>query len=207
MNRDTVDSYLRDGCGRCEHYQTPQCKVHLWTKPLMALRALVRATGLVEALKWGSPTYSLDDKNLVMILSFRESCALSFLQGAALSDPNGILESAGPNSRYARLFRVKKADDVERHETSLRALLDQAIAFSRAGGKVDPAPVKDLPEELSAILAEDPVLAAAFEALTPGRKRSYALHVGGAKQAATRARRAEACIPAILAGRGFNERS
>ncbi len=172
----------------------------------MALRALVRESDLVEALKWGSPTYSLDGKNVLMIVSFRESCALSFLQGAALSDPDGVLESAGPNSHYARLFRVKKADDVKRHEASLRVLLDQALAFSRAGGKIAPAPVKDLPEELSAVLAEDPVLSAAFEALTPGRKRSYALHVGGAKQAATRTRRAEACIPGILGGRGFNER-
>jgi len=73
--------------------------------------------------------------------------------------------------------------------------------------RCDPAPVKDLPEELSPILAEDPVLAAAFEALTPGRKRSYVIHVGGAKQAATRTRRAEACIPEILAERGFHERS
>lgn len=206
MNRDTVDSYLRDGCGRCEHYQTPQCKVHLWTKPLMALRALVREAGLVEALKWGSPTYSVDGKNVLMILSFRESCALSFLQGAALTDTDGILESAGPNSHYARLFRVKKADDVKRREGSLRALIDQAVAFSRAGGKVERAPAKELPEELTALLADDPTLAAAFEALTPGRKRSYALHVGGAKQAATRTRRAEACIAGILGGRGFNER-
>jgi uncharacterized protein YdeI (YjbR/CyaY-like superfamily) len=206
MNRDTVDSYLRDGCGRCEHYRTPQCKVHLWTKPLVALRALVREAGLVEALKWGSPTYAVDGKNVLMILSFRESCALSFLQGAALTDADGILERAGPNSQFARLFRVKTADDVKRREGSLRALIDQAVAFSRAGGKVERAPAKALPEELTALLADDPTLAAAFDALTPGRKRSYALHVGGAKQSATRTRRAEACVPGILGGRGFNER-
>jgi uncharacterized protein YdeI (YjbR/CyaY-like superfamily) len=206
MNRDSVDSYLRDGCGRCAHYRTPECKVHLWTKPLMALRALVRETELVETMKWGSPTYTLDGKNIVMIASFRESCVLSFLQGAALSDPDGILESAGPESRHARLFRVTKAADVTRHAASLRALLAEAARFARAGGKIGPAPEKALPEELSAVLAKDPALAAAFEALTPGRRRSYAIYVGGAKQAATRARRAEACVPEILAGRGFHER-
>lgn len=206
MNRDSVDSYLRDGCGRCAHYRTPECKVHLWTKPLMALRALVRETELVETMKWGSPTYTLGGKNLVMIASFRESCALSFLQGAALPDPGGILESAGPNSQHARLFRVTKATDVTRHAAALRVLLAEAIAFSRAGGKTTPRAAKELPEELVALLTKDPRLAAAFEALTPGRQRSYAIHVGGAKQAATRARRAEACVPEILAGRGFHER-
>jgi len=206
MNRDSVDSYLRDGCGRCTYYRTPECKVHLWTKPLMALRALVRETELVETMKWGSPTYTLAGKNVVMIQSFRESCALSFLQGAALPDPDGILESAGPNSQHARLFRVTKTADVTRHAASLRALLTDAIVFSRSGGKTKPTPTKELPEELAALLAKDPKLAAAFEALTPGRRRSHAIHVGGAKQPATRARRAEACAPEILAGRGFHER-
>ncbi len=30
MNTTSVDAYLQDGCGRCEHYKTPQCKVHNW---------------------------------------------------------------------------------------------------------------------------------------------------------------------------------
>ena len=52
-----------------------------------------------------------------------------------------------------------------------------------------------------------PELKAAFVALTPGRRKSYILHVSGAKQAKTRAARAEKCVPMILSGRGFNERT
>ena len=46
----------------------------------------------------------------------------------------------------------------------------------------------------------------AFEALTPGRRRSWVLHFGTAKQAATRAARIEKAAPKILAGKGFNDR-
>ncbi len=60
--------------------------------------------------------------------------------------------------------------------------------------------------ELAGRLATDARLRRAFEALTPGRRRSHILHIGGAKQSETRARRVEKCAPVILAGRGFNER-
>ena len=49
-------------------------------------------------------------------------------------------------------------------------------------------------------------LAKAFQALTPGRRRGYALHIGGAKQSKTRASRVEKCVDRILEGKGFNER-
>jgi uncharacterized protein YdeI (YjbR/CyaY-like superfamily) len=54
-------------------------------------------------------------------------------------------------------------------------------------------------------LNEAPGLKAAFEALTPGRRKSYIFHISSAKQAKTRVARAEKCAPMILAGRGFNE--
>ena len=62
-----------------------------------------------------------------------------------------------------------------------------------------------VPEELLVRLNTDPELKAAFEALTPGRRRSYIFHVLSAKQAKTRAARTEKCVPMILSGRGFNE--
>ena len=62
-----------------------------------------------------------------------------------------------------------------------------------------------VPEELQARLDREPVVRAAFEALTPGRRKSYIFHILGAKQAKTRVARAEKCVPMILSGRGFNE--
>jgi uncharacterized protein YdeI (YjbR/CyaY-like superfamily) len=62
-----------------------------------------------------------------------------------------------------------------------------------------------IPEELPRRLDDNAVLRSAFARLTPGRRKSYIFHVSSAKQAKTRAARAEKCLPMILSGRGFNE--
>jgi uncharacterized protein YdeI (YjbR/CyaY-like superfamily) len=61
------------------------------------------------------------------------------------------------------------------------------------------------PEELQRLLKENALLAAGFNALTHGRRRSYIFHISRAKQTKTRAARAARCVPMILSGRGFNE--
>jgi uncharacterized protein YdeI (YjbR/CyaY-like superfamily) len=58
----------------------------------------------------------------------------------------------------------------------------------------------------TANLRRDPRFKRAFEALTPGRQRSYLYHFAAAKQSATRAARIEKAMPAIFEGRGFLER-
>lgn len=207
MLRTNVDDYLRDGCGRCEHYQTPACKVRGFRPVLEALRELVLSSGLVEELKWGSPCYTLGGKNVVMVVAFKEQCALTFFQGAALTGDEGALVSPGPNSRFARYLPFRSLEEVRaRRDLALR-LIEQASALQRAGTKVVPsAPREPMPAELEQRLTTDPALRRAFAALTPGRQRSHILHVSGAKQSATRVRRVDACAPLILAGRGFLER-
>ena len=207
MNTTSVDAYLRDGCGRCEHYQTPACKVHRWTEALVALRELVLAAGLVEEMKWGSPCYTLAGKNVVMLASFKDSCALSFFKGAALVNDEGALESPGPNSRFGRFLKFRSVEDVTARRALAVRLVDQAIALERAGTKVQVEPASEpVPAELEERLAKDDTLRQAFAALTPGRRRSHILHISGAKQSETRARRVDRCATDILAGRGFNER-
>ncbi|PKN57532.1 MAG: hypothetical protein CVU56_10375 [Deltaproteobacteria bacterium HGW-Deltaproteobacteria-14] len=207
MNTTSVDAYLADGCGRCDQYQTPQCKVHLWTSALVELRALLVASGLSEEMKWGSPCYTLDGKNVVMLTSFKDHCALSFFKGVLLADERGVLAAPGPNSQAMRLFKFTSRDEVRAQRELVVRYLEEAIALERAGATVTfAASPEPMPAELSAQLAADPALSAAFDALTPGRRRSYILHVSGAKQAKTRAARAERCVPLILAGKGFNER-
>ena len=206
MNNASVESYLADGCGRCDLYQTPDCKVHRWTDALEALRALVQAAGLQETMKWGSPCYTLEGKNVVSLGALKDACVLSFFKGALLEDEHGVLEAPGPNSRHARYVKFTSAKQVKRQRAIVTQLLERAIAAQRAGKRVGPAAAEPVPDELQARLDDDPSLAAAFAALTPGRRRSHILHVSGAKQSATRANRAARCEAKILAGKGYNER-
>ena len=69
-----------------------------------------------------------------------------------------------------------------------------------------PPAAQPMPQELTDRLAADAVLRTAFESLTPGRRRAYALYLGQAKQSATRLARLERCVPLILEGLGPNER-
>ena len=59
----------------------------------------------------------------------------------------------------------------------------------------------DMPAELQAALDGSEAAKAAFEALAPSNRREHAQHVGEAKQAATRERRAARLIEQLL-GRG-----
>lgn len=205
MNNTSVESYLAEGCGRCEHYQTPQCKVHLWIEELLALREILRSSDLEETMKWGSPCYTFDGKNVAMMGSFRDYCSISFFKGVLLEDPEGVLEAPGPNSRHARLLKFRSLEDVERLASQALNFLNQAVEIQKKGLKVDAAEAEPLPDELEARLLSEDGLWEAYEALTPGRQRSFILHVSGAKNPETRVRRAEKCVPKIWAGKGFNE--
>lgn len=207
MNNESVDSYLQKGCGRCDRYETPECKVHDWAELLGLLRELLLASGLSEDMKWGSPCYTLKGKNVVMIAARNEYCALSFLKGAILDDPQGVLKAPGPNSRFARYFPFTSADELRARRELAVALIAQAVENERAGKQVNPGPANEpIPAELQERVESDPTLAAAYEALTPGRRRSHILYVSGAKQSKTREARSERCAAKILAGKGWNER-
>lgn len=207
INNESVDAYLAIGCGRCALFRTPQCKVHTWARELVALRALLNASELDETMKWGSPCYTLDGANVAMIVAFNDWCGLSFFKGVLLEDPDGLLDVPGPATHAGRVLKLHSVDELEARRAAMQGFVQQAIALERAGATVPERPRDEpMPDELQAMLDGNPVVAEAFQALTPGRQRSYVLHVGGAKQAKTRVSRAEKCIPKILAGKGFNER-
>ncbi len=178
-----------------------------WQEEMAALRALLLDGPLDEAFKWRQPVYVLDGGNVATLWGFRDRCGLGFFKGVLLTDPEGLLVPPGPNSRAVRMAEFTDAAQIRARKPLLRALIAEAVANERAGRKVD-LPKDDIayPDELVAALEADPELACAFEALTPGRRRGWALHVAGAKQSATRERRVEKAREAVLAGKGFGER-
>jgi uncharacterized protein YdeI (YjbR/CyaY-like superfamily) len=207
INNTSVDSYLTDGCGRCERFQTPACKVHQYPGALAALRAIVLASGLTEEMKWGSPAYTLDDELVLMLGTYNACCFISFMRGALLDAPDGVLERVGPNTHASRLFTFTAEAQVTAQRDLVARLVADSIALHKAGTKVPPrASPEPMPEELQDMLDTNADVAEAYQALTPGRRRSYILHVSGAKQSKTRRSRAEASIAKILLGKGFNER-
>ena len=61
---------------------------------LIVLREIIRSTELKETVKWGGPVYTLNNKNVVGLGSFKSYTGLWFYQGALLKDEAGILINA-----------------------------------------------------------------------------------------------------------------
>ena len=178
-----------------------------WLAELEKLRTIVLDCGLTEDVKWKSPCYMFEDRNIVLIHVFKEYCALLFFKGALLKDPIGILIQQTKNTQAARQIRFTHVDEIDEMEPILKAYIQEAIDVEIAGLEVNFKETSDfdMPEEFQKKLDENPALKTAFEALTPGRQRGYLLYFSAAKQSKTRASRVEKCIPQIFDGKGLND--
>jgi uncharacterized protein YdeI (YjbR/CyaY-like superfamily) len=178
-----------------------------WSAEYAALRQLCLASGLNEELKWGQACYDWEGRNVVLIHGFKDYCALLFMKGALLEDPEGILIQQTKNVQSARQIRFTSLAQINKQKAAVKAYIQQAIALEKSGAKVKMKSVAqfDAPEEFQRALDGDPHLAEAFHALTPGRQKGYLLYFSGAKQSATRAARVKKHAPRILKGLGLND--
>jgi uncharacterized protein YdeI (YjbR/CyaY-like superfamily) len=178
-----------------------------WQKETDDLRRIALDGGLTEELKWGKPCFTYQQANVAIIIPLKDACAFSFFKGVLLKDPKHILLKVGEHTQAGRWVKFTSSTEISALRPTLRRYVDEAIRVEKSGRKVPLKKASEyvVPEELQARLKASPELRAAFEALTPGRRKSYIFHVSGAKQPKTRVARAQKCVPMILSGRGFNE--
>lgn len=202
-----IEDFFTQGCGRCKRFATTACSATRWHTGLTELRALCRSAGLVETVKWGHPCYQHAGRNIVLIGALQGDFRLNFFHAALMKDPAGLLERQGPNTRHPDSIRFTASEQVGKRAATIRAYLQEAMAYA-AAGTLPPKDVRalELPDELVDAMGADPELAEAFHRLTPGRQRSYVIHLGTAKTSATRVARIDKARPQILAGKGANER-
>lgn len=177
-----------------------------WSEEMRRLRAIALEMGLLETYKWRAPCYTHRDKNVAIIGAFNDCCTLSFFKGAALNDPDGLLQRPGPNVQAARLLRFRSITEIEAIAPQIRRLIGEAM--EKYNLSLAPQPEKQVlnwPDEWTTICTARPEVKAAFEALTPGRQRGYLIHFHGAKKSATRTARIEKCLPRILKGIGMHD--
>ena len=79
---DTVDAYL-DASTQ-------------WPDEIRALRSILVASELTEAVKWGKPCYGIEDANVAIVQEFSDHLALMFFKGVLLDDPAGVPTSRAP---------------------------------------------------------------------------------------------------------------
>ena len=202
------DDYFSKGCDRCARFATPDCATQIWKPGLAELRRICLDEGLTEEVKWGHPTYTHNGRNIVIIGALRNDFRLNFFNPALMTDPEGVLQKQGENTRNAGMLQFTRDEDVVAQEPVIRSYLREAMGYADAGvmpPKVVHGPL-DLADELVEAMDEDPTLAEAFYELTPGRQRGWNMHFTSAKQSATRASRVQKAAAKIFAGKGWNER-
>lgn len=201
------EEFFSRGCGRCARFDTPDCSTRIWADGVAALRRLCLAAGLSEHAKWGHPCYMAHGRNIAIIGAFRGDFRLNFFDAALLTDPAGVLERQGKNATHPDSLRFTDPGGPAAMADLIQSYLAEAIGYAARGIK----PVKEvkaliLPEELTEALARDPAMAAAFDALTPGRQRSYVINLTSTQSPATRIARIARFRDKIIAGKGATER-
>lgn len=202
-----IEDYFTRGCGRCDRFDTPDCSIQQWKEGQNKLRQICLDMGLSEHVKWAHPVYMHADRNIAMMGAFRGDYRFTFMNGGLLKDPEGVLETAGPNSVVKNVLYFTANDGPAKMEPIIRAYLAELMDYAERG--VKPPKVEreiEMPDELVEALDGDPELAEAFFALTPGRQKSYAFNLAQAKKPETRFARIEKFRDKIFAGKGAMER-
>jgi len=201
------DDFFTKGCGRCPRFATSDCSTRRWIDGLNHLRRICLDLGLEETVKWAHPCYLHAGRNIALFGAFRVDFRLSFMNPGLLEDTEGVLEPQGPNSRTPSMIRFTAVGQVAEQEPVIRAYLRQLMDHAEAGTRPPKQDREiDMPDELTEALDADAELAEAFQALTPGRRKSYFYALNQAKQSATRVARIEKLRGRIIAGKGALER-
>ena len=178
-----------------------------WKDEFEKLRTIILGAELTEELKWGTPCYTFQNRNVVLMHGFKEYCALLFFKGALLKDPDGILIRQTQNVQSARQIRFTSVREIVKLKTTLKAYLKEAVEVEKAGLKVNFKDTSEftVPEEFQKKLDKSAALKTAFYALTPGRQRAYILYFSAPKQSQTRESRIEKYKQQILNGKGLED--
>lgn len=181
-------------------------KNNTYKEALLLLRKVLCATELQETVKWGVPTYTINNKNVVGIGAFKSYFGLWFFNGVFLSDPHNILINAQEGkTKGMRQIHFKSIDELDK--SIILDYILEAIENQKKGLEIKPEkkPLL-LPQELEKIFNSNKELKAIFESLTLTKKREFAEYISSAKREETRQKRLEKIIPMILNNIGLNDK-
>jgi uncharacterized protein YdeI (YjbR/CyaY-like superfamily) len=177
-----------------------------WGEQIEIFRELMLKTELEETVKWGVPYYTLNNKHVIGLAGFKDHVAIWFINGVFLKDELGVLINAGEGkTKGLRQWRFTENDNIDK-DAVFKYILE-SIENQKRGLEIKPEKKQvAMPDELANALQNDKVLKDAFDALTPGKRKEYAEHIGSAKQEKTRMNRLEKCVPMIKDGVGLNDK-
>lgn len=170
-----------------------------WKNELKQLREVILLTNLEETIKWGAPTYTLKNKNVVSLGGFKNHYALWFFNGALLKKNTNLLVNAQEGKTKAlRQIKFTKEDAID--SPILKAYIEEAIQLQQEGKSIPIQKNKELiiPMELTQYFQKNPEMETSFLNLTKGKQREYADYIREAKRSSTKDKRLEKIKPMII---------
>ena len=178
-----------------------------YAEELKLLRELILTTELEETIKWNSPVYALNGKNVLSFGAFKHHFGIWFFNGVFLKDEHNLLEQAQEKTKGLRNMKMTSIDQI--NKPMMLAYIKEAIENQKLGKEIKPD-VKGkkvvIPEELNSALKKNKMLMDNFKALTPFKQREYCEYIDTAKRAETKQSRLEKIIPLIEKGLGLNDK-
>ena len=173
---------------------------------LEKLRAIITSTDLHETVKWGIPTYTINNKNVLSISAFKNHFGIWFYNGALLKDTNNKLINAQEGKTQAmRQLRFKTITEID--ESLVLSYINEAVSNQKKGLEIKPIKKElTIPIELETVLESDSNLKMAFETLLLGKKREFCEYISDAKRLETKQKRIDKMKPMILKNIGLNEK-
>jgi uncharacterized protein YdeI (YjbR/CyaY-like superfamily) len=178
-----------------------------WQQELALLKAIIRKTGLIETIKWGTEVYTHNGKNVVSAGGFKNYFTLWFYNGVFLKDDHNVLINAQDGKTKAlRQWRFTSQDGID--ESLILEYIQEAIQNEEEGRVWKPKKSKqiEVPDLIFNTLTDNKELKKAFEKLPPYKQKEYIEHIDSAKRETTKAARLEKIKPLIMAGVGLNDK-
>lgn len=177
-----------------------------WQEELIHLRKLMNSTELKETVKWGMPTYTINNKNVAGLGAFKSYVGIWFFQGVFLSDKHKRLINAQEGTtKGMRQWRFESFEEID--DKLIIQYTEEAIANQKAGKeiKLEKKPLV-IPAELQHALNEDGILNQNFQDMSLSCRREYTEYIAEAKRDETKQKRLEKIIPMILNQVGLNDK-
>lgn len=181
-------------------------KVNDWAEELNLLQSIIAKTEVVETIKWGGLTYTVNGKNVLGIGGFKNFFTIWFYQGVFLDDKNKVLVNANEGvTKALRQWRFYSKEDI--NEIQILWYIKEAIENSKAGKEIKPEKKKTVVSELfDKELASDKILSEAFALFSDAKQNEFLEHIESAKKEETKLSRIEKIRSLILEHKGLNDK-
>ncbi len=195
MQNDSVTDYIQ--------------KNQTWEQELILLRELILLPQLTETIKWGSPVYTFNHKNIVGISAFKSYVGLWFFNGATLLDKNHVLINAQEGvTKAMRQWRFSNIEEIENSIDTIQQYLLEAVENQKKGNIFTFNKVKPLLEQdaFIAYLKEDILTFEKYNLLGLTKKREFVEYYNEAKREVTKSKRLQQIKNLIQNDIGLNDK-